>query len=330
MKHISVLVPNGEAVLSSIIGPYKVFNKVNEFLLETGKSTEPYYHVQLVGIKQDLDLYDGAFSVKAHTTIDKIKTTDLIIIPAINGDIPKELKNNQAFIPWIKQMHENGAEVASLCLGAFLLASTGLVSGKKCTTHWLGAEAFRQMFPDVELLEQKVVTDESGIYSSGGAYSFLNLILHLVEKYAGREAALWCAKVFEIEIGRETQAQFTIFRGQKGHEDESVKKAQTYIENNIGERISVEKLAEMFALSRRNFIRRFKKATQNTPIEYIQRVKIEAAKKSLESTTDNISEIMYRVGYTDSKAFRNIFRKVTGLSPLEYKMKYNRVFAQAS
>ena len=330
MKHISILVPNGNAVLSSVIGPYKIFNSVNEHLINTGQANAPVFDVKLVGLNSGTELYGGAFSIRTDHTIDEIEKTDLIIIPALIGDIGEELRKNFAFIPWIREQRaKHNTEVASLCMGAFLLAETGLVNGKACSTHWLGAEQFKSLYPKVNLIPEKVITEDDGIYSSGGAYSFLNLILHLVEKYAGREATIWCSKLFEIEIDRVSQSQFTIFRGQKEHDDEPIKKAQLYIEDNFGEKISVEYLAEMFAISRRNFVRRFKKATANTPSEYIQRVKIEAAKKSLESTSENVTEVMYQVGYSDTKAFRNLFRKLTGLSPLEYRNKYNRHVAVA-
>src|SRR5690349_11278223 len=115
-----------------------------------------------------------------------------------------------------------------------------------------------------------------------------------------------------------------MFKGQNTHNDEPVKKAQEYIENNVSDKISVEELAEKYALGRRHFERRFKKATNNTPVEYIQRVKIEAAKKRLETGVKNVNEVMFDVGYSDTKAFRNVFKKITGLSPVDYKNKYTR------
>ncbi len=179
------------------------------------------------------------------------------------------------------------------------------------------------MFPDVQLVTQKIITDESGLYSSGGAFSYLNLLLHLIEKYAGRDISILTAKVFAIELDRVNQSAFSIFNGQKDHEDEPVKKAQEFIENNFQEKITLDQLADHLAVGRRSLERRFKKATSNTVIEYIQRVKIEAAKKSFEISRKNINEIMYDVGYSDIKAFRNTFRKITGLSPLEYRNKFN-------
>ena len=153
------------------------------------------------------------------------------------------------------------------------------------------------------------------------------MIIYLIEKYYGRETAIWCSKMAEIDFDRINQNQFIIFNGQKEHTDEVIKEAQIYIEANFEKKLSVEGLAKNFAISPRNFIRRFKKATQNTPFEYIQRVKVEAAKKSLESSPLNINEVMYNVGYNDVKAFRKVFKKCTGLSPLQYQGKFNREMA---
>jgi transcriptional regulator GlxA family with amidase domain len=322
MKHVSIIVPQGDSILSSIIGPYKVFTAANDYLVKTGR--KPLFDIHLVGLNKETKLYDGLFSVHPDHIMKDIKKTDLIIIPALQ---PQSLPLNQEFMPWITEQYKYGAEVASLCVGAFLLASTGLLKGKTCTTHWMAADAFRKMFPDVELLTEKIIIDEQGIYSSGGAYSFINLVLYLVEKYCGRDVAVFLSKVFEIEIERSSQSPFNIFMGQKDHEDEPIKKAQQYIESNVGQKISVDQLAGLFLISRRNFERRFKKATANTPVEYLQRVKIEAAKKSLESGRENINEVMYAVGYSDSKAFRTTFKKITGLSPLDYRKKYNREMA---
>jgi transcriptional regulator GlxA family with amidase domain len=183
------------------------------------------------------------------------------------------------------------------------------------------------MFPDISLVTEKIITDEHGLYSSGGAFSYLNLILYLIEKYAGREIAVLSAKVFAIELDRESQLSFTIFQGQKEHEDETVKKIQEFIEKNFQEKITIDQLASMQAIGRRNLERRFKKATSNTIVEYIQRVKMEAAKISLESSRENINEVMYKVGYTDNKAFRTTFKRLTGLSPIQYRSKYNREMA---
>ena len=320
MKHISIIVAKG-AILGNIEGPRQVFTEVNQLMTSMGK--QPIFKIQLVGLSKESQLNDGLYTISTDVFSD-VEKTDLIILPAMYGDLKKAVEQNKDFIPWIVNQHKSGAEVASLCLGAFLLASTGLLKGKKCATHWLAVNEFRMMFPDVNLIEDKIITDENGIYSSGGAYSSLNLILYLVEKYAGRETAVFCSKAFQIDIQRDSQSPFTIFIGQKEHEDEPIKKAQEFIETNFRNKITVDQLASMLALSRRNLERRFKRATANTVIEYIQRVKVEAAKMSFESSRENINEVMYKVGYNDTKAFRTTFKRITGLSPIQYKNKYNR------
>jgi transcriptional regulator GlxA family with amidase domain len=321
MKHVSILITN-DAVLASIADPRIIFTGINEFLEAAGKP--PLFKVRLVGLSKDVKLHSGLFSVHTDELISNISKTDLIIIPAMSGDMRAAIKKNEEFIPWIVKQYYQGTEVTSLCVGAFLLAATGLLNGKECSTHWLFAKQFREMFPEVTLVDDRIVTEQQGLYSSGGATSYWNLLLYLVEKYAGREMAIIASKVYALEIDRKSQSPFIMFNGQKTHEDEPIKKAQEFIEANIAERISVEDLAIKYAIGKRHFERRFKKATNNTPVEYIQRVKIEAAKKQLESGRKNVNEVMYNVGYTDTKAFRTIFKKITGLSPVEYKNKYNK------
>ncbi|NIR47035.1 helix-turn-helix domain-containing protein [candidate division KSB1 bacterium] len=321
MKTISILVPQ-KAILGSLEGTRQLFSQVNDFL--KAREAPPLFKVQLVGLTKATKLAGGLYTINADLLITDVKKTDLVVIPALDGDIRSALEMNRNFIPWIIKQYKNGAEVASLCIGAFLLASTGLLKGKKCATHWMAANAFRKMFPDVNLVTEQIITDEQGIYSSGGAFSYQNLILYLIEKYAGREMAVLIAKTFAIEIERISQSSFIIFQGQKDHEDEPIKKAQEFIEKNFQKKITVNQLAEMLFLGRRNFERRFKKATANTVLEYIQRVKIEAAKMSLESSYENVNEVMYKVGYSDPKAFRTTFKKITGVSPVQYRNKYSR------
>lgn len=321
MKHISILVPNN-AILGSLEGSRQVFSQVNNFFRMKG--LDAVFKVQLVGLAKKTLVSGGLFTVNTDVLIADVEQTDLIIIPAIDGDLTLAIENNKDMLPWIVKQHAGGAEVASLCLGAFILASTGLLKGKKCATHWLAEGDFKRMFPEVQLVTEKIITDEHGLYSSGDAFSYLNLILYLIEKYAGREIAVLSAKVFAIELDRDSQLSFTVFQGQKNHSDDSVKEVQHFIETNYQAKITIDQLADMLAIGRRNLERRFKKATSNTIAEYIQRVKVEAAKISLESSRDNVNEVMYKVGYTDNKAFRSTFKRLTGLSPIQYRTKYYR------
>jgi transcriptional regulator GlxA family with amidase domain len=322
MKHLTIIVPEGENNLSSIVGAYKIFTRANEYRKNAG--LRELFTIQLAGISNEVEFYEGLFSVKPHTHIAAITKTNLIIIPSLNHNYEKAVKSNKALIDWIAKQYKEGAEIATICTGAFMLASTGLLDGRSCSTHWAAAENFSRMFPNVRLQADKLITDENGIYTNGGAYSFLNLLIYLVEKYYDRPTAIFCSKVFQIDMDRKSQSAFTIFTGQKVHGDEVVNLAQAYIETNLHEKISVADLSAKFAVGRRNFDRRFIKATGNTPIEYSQRVKTESAKKAFENSRKTINEVMYEVGYTDVKAFREVFRKITGMSPLEYRSRYNK------
>lgn len=320
MKHVSIIVPES-AVLAAVDDPY-MFTGVNMFLAASGRP--PLFDIHLVGLSREVRFSSGRFSVHADRLVSEVKKTDLIFIPALSGDIKAAIDMNSSFIPWIVDQHRRGAEVASLCIGAFLLVSTGLLAGKQCSTHWLFANEFRQMFPDVELVDGSIITEAQGIYSSGGASSYWNLLLYLVEKYTDRETAILAAKYFAIDIDRNSQSAFMIFKGQKDHTDEEIVQAQEFLEQHFQDRITVDQLADRFAIGRRSFERRFKKATNNTVTEYLQRIKIEAAKRSFETSRKNITEVMFDVGYTDTKAFRDVFKKITGLTPVEYRNKYNK------
>jgi transcriptional regulator GlxA family with amidase domain len=322
MKHISIIVPLGHSSLPNIDGTHQIFSEVNKFAESMGKP--PVFKIQLVGLSKEIVQRNGLYTVQPDCLIHDVKKTDLIIIPAMHGDMQKAMEANKDFIPWIVQHYKAGTEVASFCIGTFFLAATGLLNGKKCATHWVAANDFRAMFPEANLVDDKIMTEEDGLYTSGGAYSFLNLIAYLVERYAGRDMAILISKAFMIDIDRFSQSPFIIFSGQKAHDDEPIKKAQELIEANFQDKMTVDELAAQLCIGRRNLERRFKKATANTVVEYMQRVKIEAAKKNLETGRKNVNEVMYDVGYSDTKAFRTVFKKITGLSPIEYRNKYNK------
>jgi transcriptional regulator GlxA family with amidase domain len=325
MKHLTIIVPEGQTTLSAvacIVGVYEMFATANIYWNENGKND--LFKIELAGVSEQSEFHNGMLSLKCLSPVSNIKKTDLILIPSLVHDFQKITDENQLLADWVAKQYKNGAEVASMCTGAYMLACAGLLDGKECSTHWRTANNFRNLFPNVILKEENLITDERGIYTNGGGYSFLNLAIYLVEKYYDRQTAIYCSKIMQVEIDRHSQSSFIIFTGQKLHSDEMVKEAQAYIESKLDEKISVEDLSSRFAVGRRNFDRRFSKATGNTPLEYAQRVKIEWAKKALENTRKTINEVMYEVGYSDVKAFREVFRKITGMSPLEYKNKYNK------
>ena len=247
MKHLSIIVPEGSAILDTIIGTLGLFRMANAHLKRTGKMNADKFAIDLVGISEDTKTYNRFFQVKPTASIEQVKKTDLIIVSGISGNLLDGLEKNAPFVDWIKRQRiEHGAEIASLCKGAFLLADTGLLNGKSCATHWTIHDLFKEKFPQVNLIPEKIISEDNGIYSSGGAYSFLNLILYLIERHYGRDTAIFCSKVSEVDFDRSNQNQFIIFNGQKEHADEAIKLAQLFIEENFEEKLSVDSLAKKY------------------------------------------------------------------------------------
>jgi transcriptional regulator GlxA family with amidase domain len=318
---ISVFVPR-HGVIEAITPPFRTFNTANDFLAASGK--KPIFQVEYVGLTEAVSAGNGEYLIKTDRLLQDVEETDLLIIPPTFGNPLTGIQENVEAIHYFKTLHSSGSSLASLCAGAFLLAETGLLDGRKCSTHWAHFAAFRARYPQVEVEDGAVITEHGNIYSSGGANSLWNLLLYLVEKFSDRETAVMLSKYFAIDIGRDSQSAFAIFKGQKNHTDPDIKKVQDYIEAKYDSKLAVEDLANLVLVGRRTFERRFKEATNNTPLEYIQRVRIEAAKKFFEGSRKNVSDVMYDVGYTDSKAFRDIFKKVTGLTPIAYRNKFAR------
>jgi transcriptional regulator GlxA family with amidase domain len=321
MKQVTFLMADGLLKPSCLFGAIEVLEKANEFYINKGQP--PFYDLQLAGVNLQQRLLNTSFILQGIQDIHAIRKTDVIVIPSFDSRDDFAINTSRDALDWVIRQYKDGAEVASLCTGSFLLAATGLLKGQPCSTHWKAEPAFRNLFPELNLATNKIITDHKGLYTAGGAVSSLNLMLYLVEKYNGREVALYCAKILQIDIERNSQSPFIVFEGLKDHADEEIRVIQDYIENNIGEKLTVDFLADKCAMHRINFSRRFKRATTISPVDYIQRVKIEAAKRSLEGGRKNINEVMYTVGYTDVKAFRTIFKKIAGITPLEYRGKFN-------
>lgn len=319
---ISVFVPQF-GVIEAITPPFRSFQTANEFLNTFGKKA--LFEVEYVGLNEYVPANNGEYTVKTNRLLKDVVQTDLLFIPPTFGDTSQGILANAEAIPHFKRLYSNGSSLASLCIGAFLLAETGLLNGKKCSTHWAHINDFKSRYPEVTIEDGAIISEHEHIYSSGGASSLWNLILYLIEKYTDREIAVMLAKYFALDIGRDSQSQFAIFRGQRNHKDLDIQKVQDYIEKHFDDKINIEMLSGLINTSRRTFERRFKFATNNTPIEYLQRVRIESAKLAFEASRKNVSEIMFDVGYTDTKAFRETFKKITGLTPIEYRDRFAKV-----
>jgi transcriptional regulator GlxA family with amidase domain len=312
----------------SAIGPMDILwtaGRMNGSVSEAASRPGPFFDVSLVSAGSNPLVAPSGLPLHCHATIEDVKDTDLVIVPAFDGDVLSQLEANRGVVPWVRALHDRGADVASVCTGAFVLAEAGLLDGKTATTHWIAQDLFRARYPKVRILPEQIVVDHGRICTSGGATSFLTLTVYLVEKYRGPEAARTVAKIFLIDINKGPQTAYAIFSTQKNHEDRPILEAQEIIERQGSRELSVADLAGRVAMSTRNFIRRFKAATGNTPIEYIQRVRIESAKHALESGSEPVDLVASRIGYDDVGSFRAVFKRVTGVSPTEYR-KRSRFF----
>jgi transcriptional regulator GlxA family with amidase domain len=321
MKEIALII-HEDVTLSTITGAMDMLIHTNNLFKQTDKPLP--FKIILAGELAENKVLQISSPFVNYQTIAETKHPDLIIVPAFYGDRDISLKKHQTIIKWINSMYLNGAEVASMCSGCYFLAEAGLLAGRSCTAHWNDMDDILKRYPDVNFLSDMVITDQDGIYTSGGAFSSLNLILYLIDKFCGREVGIWASKMFSLDMDRIRQSHFAVFNGQRQHQDDEIQKAQTFIEQNHHLQLNINEIAEHTNMSKRNFIRRFKKATHNTPFEYLQRVKIEVAKKALEKGAQNISLLMYDTGYNDIKTFREVFKKITGLTPQDYRRKYDR------
>jgi len=320
MKHVSIL-PLYDATLTSIDSSHQLFSRVNDFMRYQGKS--PFYDIEVVGLAKSIKLSNGLYTISADKTISQIERTDVIVLPLLCGNFKKAIRENEKYTDWLINQYHKGTEVVCLCVGSFYLASTGLLDNRKCAVHWAARNEFKEMFPNIKIIDNSIITDEKGIYTCGGGYSYLNLLLYIFEKHLGREVSVLVSKMFEIDIERRSQNPFMIFIGQKKHGDALVLKVQEFIENNPTESYTVDSICEKFNVGRRTFERKFKKCTGNSILKYIQRVKVEFAKKHLEAGRKTVNEIIFETGYKDIDAFRKVFKKITDLSPVDYRKKYS-------
>ncbi|MRG45881.1 helix-turn-helix domain-containing protein [Chitinophaga sp. SYP-B3965] len=317
MKKLTVLLSKKYRHLS-MAAILDVFQTVNAHY--KAAHGEPFFDITLVCLDDDCPA-TPVYDIYTPVLLKDAPISDLILIPAFQSDHVNVMEN-VAFIPYLQEQQRLGAEIASFCTGAFLLAASGLLDNKKATSHVMAIQDLAIKFPLVKVQPEAVVTDDDGIYTSGGATSTFHLLLHLIEKYCNRQVAINTAKLFAIDMDRYRQSYFANWAPSRRHQDELVTEAQNRMENRFKDRLTVEEVIHDLPVSRRNFIRRFKMATGITPIEYLQRIRIEAAKKLLEQRSENITGVMMHTGYEDAKAFRQVFRKIVGLSPKEYREKY--------
>ncbi len=253
---------------------------------------------------------------------DRNAKSDILIVPPWLG-VPETILSNEAnFIARLKQGECNTRHVTSVCTGSFLLAASGILTGKQATTHWYWSQRFRKMYPGVIFRPEKMVIDEGQIITAAGMTAYLNLALYLISRFESKELASICAKLLLVDTGVDLQTPYERLELSKAHGDAEILRAQCWFEEHMRDDISIEDLCTVAGLNARTFSRRFQVALGQSPSEYVQKQRVESAKRLLETTRNSFAEITMAVGYEDTSSFHRCFKKITGISPGEYRSRF--------
>ena len=322
MKEITVLLLD-QMFSSTAIGPMEVFRHAGSLWNAlTGVKVEPAFRVITATADGGAVTCDGGIRIAPNIALRNVGKTDLIFVPTTGVSVDDVLERNAAIVPWLKRRSTNGVAIASVCSGVGLVAAAGLLDGKRATTHWGLAERFREKYPRVKWMPELMVTEDRGFYCGGGVNASLDLAIYLVERFCGHEVAMQTSKALLIEMPRAWQAGFAIVPLKTDHTDDVISIAQDWIHRNFAKTFSLDDPAERVGMSVRNFVRRFKQATGDSPLIYLQKLRVAAAKRMLESNHRSMQEISFAVGYQDVAFFRSLFQRHTGISPSQYRERF--------
>jgi transcriptional regulator GlxA family with amidase domain len=320
-RHVS-LVAVPDAVVSTLFGIFDVMNG----LTLTGALAQPPFHVEIVGeAVGPLELASGV-PISVQRSVETIDSSDIVIVPSIllrqegwaKGRYPR-------LVEWVRAIHDRGGVVCSACSGIFLLAETGLFDGRDATVHFNYARAFTALYPAVSIHPERVLVisglrDE--LVSSGASTTWHDLVLYLIARYAGATAAQQVARMFALQWHQDGLTPYMVFDGKRDHGDAEIQGAQDWVSKHFAIASPVEEMVKRSKLAARTFKRRFTTATGLAPLDYVQRLRIEDAKRRLERTDASVDEISWRVGYEDAAFFRRLFKRTTGLAPGAYRKRF--------
>jgi transcriptional regulator GlxA family with amidase domain len=322
--HVS-LVALPEASVSTLAGILDVMH--GPALLGIGApGALPPFRIEVVGEKKGSMMLASGVPFEVRRSIDEIDTTDIVIVPSVvlqpegwrKGRYPRLLN-------WVRRMHEHGAMLCSACSGIFLLAETGLFDGKDATVHFWYARAFQALYPQVVIHPDRVLVISGlreELVCSGASTTWHDLVLYLTARHAGATVAQEVARMFALQWHQDGLAPYIVFEGRSDHGDGEIVSAQQWLSGHFSVAHPVEEMIKRSKLAERTFKRRFASATGMAPIAYVQRLRIEDAKRRLERTDASVDEISWRVGYEDSAFFRRLFRRTTGMAPGAYRKRF--------
>jgi len=324
-RHVS-LVALPEGSVSTLFGIFDVMNAFSLTGLAPDVPARPPFQVDIVGeVAGPLKLASGV-PIDVQRSVHGVEATDIVIVPSLvlapegwrKGRYPR-------LVEWLEGMYDRGAVLCSACSGIFLLAETGLFDGKDATVHFGYARAFSAAYPAVPIHPERVLTisgTREELVSSGASTTWHDLALYLIARYAGATAAQTVARMFALQWHQDGLTPYIVFEGRIDHGDAEIQSAQQWLSNHFSVANPVDQMIRRSKLAERTFKRRFVGATGLTPLTYVQRLRIEDAKRRLERTDASVDEISWRVGYEDAAFFRRLFKRTTGLAPGAYRKRF--------
>lgn len=322
MMRVTVLLLDG-GLASTAVGPMEIFQSAGTLWNALhGEPPQPKFEVHTAAPRNRPVRPDGPLTLRPAHRLEDVGDTDLVFVPAIGMDVVGAVRRYRGVVAWLRERHARGTLVAGVCSGVALLAESGILDGRRATTHWALAEAYAARYPRVRWRPEYFVTEQDRVYCGGGVNAALDLSLYLVERLCGREEARRCAKALLVEMPRTWQAGFAHLPNATHHSDAAVREAQEWLHEHFSGEVRLEALAAHLGMSPRNFVRRFKEATGRTPLSYLQALRVDAAKKLLEDGVGSVQEVCGAVGYEDPVFFRNLFRRHTGVAPAEYRRRF--------
>lgn len=308
---------------STAIGPMEVFRHAGSLWnILTGTPSAASFHVTTASVDGRPVNCDGEIQIRPNLALRDVGKTNLIFVPTTGLSVDDVVERNAPIVPWLKRRSSRGVAVASVCSGVGLVAAAGLLDGKRATTHWGLAERFREKYPRVKWMPELMVTEDRGFYCGGGVNASLDLSIYLVERFCGHEIAMQTAKALLIETPRAWQSGFAIVPLKTDHTDDAISSAQEWMHQNFAKAFPLDAPARRVGMSLRNFVRRFKHATGDSPLIYLQKLRVAAAKRMLESSHRTMQEVSDAVGYQDIAFFRSLFQRHTGVSPSAYRERF--------
>lgn len=324
MLRVAILFLRG-GLASTAIAPMEVFRSAGVIWnLLHGETPRPLFQVRTASIDGQPVASDGPVALTPDGPLSAVRKPDLVLVPAIGMETDELLARHARIPPWLERCHERGCAIAGVCSGVALLAEAGLLDGRPATTHWGLIQSYKERYPAVDWQPDRFITEQDGLYCGGGVYASLDLSLHLVERYAGHEVSVQCAKSLMLDRPRVWQSGYSTPPRRSGHQDAKVHEAQDWLHRNFRTDFRFEDLARRLGMSPRNFARRFKDATGETPLTYLHKLRIAGAKRLLERDYKTIQEIAADVGYDDVIFFRNLFKRYAGVPPQAYRQTFGR------